>query len=346
MSSDFVPDMVSIVIPCRNEAKAIRETVSALLKSNYPNIEVLVVDGISEDGTRDIMNQLCKEDSRVRMVDNVQQLTPFAFNLGVKNARGEFVQIVGARNVLDPDYIPILVKTLKARPDVACVGGDYQHIYDSPSGRLVSLAMESKFGMGFGNYRTMQSDTFVDTVGIPLYHRSVFELVGYFDEMLTRNQDDDFNFRVRQAGLKILYVHQAKATYLVRGSLKKAFRQFSQYGYFKVFVNRKHRAVTTARQMVPALFLATLIVLTVAVVLPLSAEFRKMALTVLGAILLLYFALGLLLAGKSLSIMDRFRVVKACVVLHVGYGLGYWMGVWDFLLRNQKPRLLFQGQTT
>src|SRR5688500_14144488 len=101
---------------------------------------------------------------------------------------------------------------LKMRPEVACVGGDYQHVHDSEAGRYISLAMESKFGMGSGNYRTLTSNSLVDTVGVPMYRRSIFKEVGYFDEALTRNQDDEFNFRVSQRGYKIMYVHAAKVT--------------------------------------------------------------------------------------------------------------------------------------
>src|SRR5262249_52799131 len=150
----------------------------------------------------------------------------------------------------------ILVQTLKEDPRVGCVGGHYKHVYDTPVSRFISLAMESKFGVGMGNYRTMKRDAEVDTVGIPLYRRKIFDEVGFFDERLTRNQDADFNFRVRQKGYKILYVNSAHATYLVRGSFQKAFRQFFQYGYFKVFVNQKHKAITTVRQVVPAAFVA------------------------------------------------------------------------------------------
>ncbi|HMN68502.1 MAG TPA: glycosyltransferase family 2 protein [Bdellovibrionales bacterium] len=310
--------MVSVVIPCRNEVRAIEATVRAILEQDYPEIEVLVVDGRSEDGTRDVLARLEREDSRVRMIDNPHKLTPYAFNLGVKNARGGFVQIVGSRNVMARDYLSLLVQELGKDPSVACVGGDYQHVSDSEAGRLISRAMESRFGVGGGNYRTMTGDRDVDTVGVPMYRANIFHEVGYFDENLTRNQDDDFNFRVTQKGHRIRYVHAAKVTYLVRGSFKKAFQQFSQYGYFKVFVNKKHGAVTTWRQVVPAAFLA----------------FWVMGLP------------GMLLAGQGLGFVDRLYVLATCFVLHVGYGYGYWKGIWDFLIQRRDPSANFQKQTT
>lgn len=332
------PEMVSVVIPCRNEVKAIANTVHAILDSYHKNLEVIVVDGMSDDGTRDVLIALA-DDPRVRIVDNVRKLTPYAFNLGVRAAQGEYVQIVGARNILDSSYLSILLDKLKSRPDVACVGGDYQHVYDSDAGRYISLAMESKFGMGAGNYRTMTQDCYVDTVGIPMYRKSIFQQVGYFDESLTRNQDDEFNFRLRQRGMKIMYVHAAKATYLVRGSLKKAFEQFRQYGYFKVFVNKKHHAVTTVRQVIPAMFLAFWVI-----GLPLSLFVHRIQ-TLLSLTAFVYIATGLWFSGRDLSFTDRTRVLLTCLGLHIGYGLGYWQGIWDFLVVGRAPRTELQRQT-
>lgn len=332
--------MVSVVIPCRNEAKSIRKTVEAILNSSYPSLEVLVVDGMSDDGTREILQQLEAANPRVRNIDNPKKLTPYAFNLGIQNARGEFVQIVGSRNVLEKDYLTILVDALQTHPEVACVGGDYQHVSDSQSGRYLALAMESKFGVGMGNYRTMDHDALVDTVGVPMYRRSIFKEVGMFDEALTRNQDDDFNFRLSQIGKKILYVHRAKTTYLVRGSLKKAFQQFFQYGYFKVFVGRKHKRVTTLRQLIPPLFVAGLVV-----GVPLSYFFAwaqlLMNLTIAG-----YIVLGLSMAGRGLGFSERVHVLFCALIMHLGYGLGYWQGVWDFMIIDRAPRQEMQRQTT
>ena len=332
--------LVSVVVPCRNEVKSIRATVEALLKSKNVDVEVLVVDGMSEDGTRDLLDQLCREDARVRCIDNPHKLTPYAFNLGVENALGEFVQIAGSRNVLAADYISLLVQALEANPEVACAGGDYQHVGDSEQGRYISLAMESKFGVGMGNYRTMQEDALVDTVGVPLYRREIFKQVGMFDERLTRNQDDDFNFRLREKGFKILYVHAAKTTYLVRGSLHKAYRQFMQYGYFKVYVNRKHRALTTLRQLIPPLFVAFW-----GVGVPVAWLFPQMQL-LLEAVALLYIATGLAMSGDGLKLPERVHVLQACVAMHFGYGFGYLLGLWDFLIVHRAPRVSLQSQTT
>ena len=332
---------VSVVIPCRNEEKNIRGCVESILGSNYNNLEVVVVDGMSDDNTREILSEMTKEYSNVKFVDNPHKLTPFAFNIGSKAATGFYVQIVGSRNTLDPDYIHLLVQALESNPEIACVGGDYQHAYDTDFSRFITYAMESKFGVGSSNYRTKKESAFVDTVGIPMYRKSIFDEIGYFDERLTRNQDDDFNYRVTQKGYKIFYVFEAKTQYFVRGSLKKLFKQFSQYGYFKVFVNKKHKTVTTLRQLVPVIFLLFLIL-----GLPLSIFVSKFVyLYALG--ILLYLFVGAM--SSMIFTKKPFEIIAtqlSALVMHIGYGWGYLKGIFDFLILGREPSSNMKKQTT
>lgn len=331
-------NLVSVVIPCRNERRHIGDCVTSILASDHAELEVIVVDGLSDDGTRDILRELAK-DARVRVVDNPHKLTPFAFNLGILNAKGDYIQIVGSRNMLSPTYISTLKAALDSRQDVACVGGDYQHVYESENTKYLGLAMESPFGVGAGNYRTKTSDADVDTVGIPLYRKALFSEVGLFDETFTRNQDDELNYRARLLGYKIRYVHAAKATYLVRSSLGKAFRQFYQYGYFKVLANKKHRALTTMRQIVPALFVVSLATW-------LATFWASKAWLSIGlAMAALYCLLGIARAGPQLGMAERMRVLVACFTLHVAYGTGYLQGILDFILLGRRPRTNLQKQT-
>lgn len=327
--------LVSVVIPCRNEAQHIEACVLSILSGTYKNLEVLVVDGLSEDGTRDVLARLVAEGhGLIRLIDNPARLTPFAFNAGVRAARGQYVQIVGSHNLLAPDYIELLVQFLESRPEVACVGGDYQHIAEGEAGRYISRAMQSRFGVGLGNYRTRQQSGPVDTVGIPLLRRAIFDEVGYFDERLVRNQDDEFSFRLKRRGYGIYYLHPAKTQYVVRSSFGKLFRQMTQYGYFKVFVNVIHRRVTTLRQLVPALFVLGLAGgLSVSLLYPRAWVLGGLAL-LLGA----YWALGLVAALQCARTPKGVLLFQwAAATMHVGYGLGYLRGVLDFVILRREP---------
>lgn len=326
-----VSQFISVILPCRNERKNIERSVRAILASTHENFEVIVVDGQSDDGTRDILRSLSMQDPRVKIVDNPKKLTAFALNIGVVHARGEFVQIVGARQMIAPDYLALLLKIMQSRADVVCAGGSDRPVADSPWGEVMALALESKFGVGASNYRTMRMDCYVDTVGVPMYRTSVFREIGTFDERLTQNQEDEFHFRLEQKGRKIFYVHNAKVTYLVSGSLKESFRQSFQRGYIKVFVNQLHGVVTTSRQMIPAAFVAFWVVF-----LPWAGLLPGLR-PVAGFIALLYALTGLVMAGRKVGLIRRFQVLFACFVLHLGYGLGYWAGIWNFLIKKREP---------
>jgi GT2 family glycosyltransferase len=338
---DVKASLVSVVIPCRNEVRHIEGCVEAILSSDYPNLEVWVVDGMSDDGTREVLAVLAQKHKNVFFVDNPKQLTPYAFNIGVRAAQGEFVQIVGSRNTMAQDYISKLVEVLKEKPEVVCAGGDFQHVFETEDGRWISCAMESWFGVGGSNYRVLQESGYVDTVGVPLIRNSVFSNVGYFDEDLTRNQDDDFSYRLTQKGYKIYYRHDAKVQYMVRGTLRKAFQQYFQYGYFKVFVNKKHKSLTTLRQLVPFFF-----VLFIGLGLILSGVWPVFSWFYLG-VLVLYAILSFAAAGEFTSRWwGRWHIQKAIFTLHVGYGLGYLRGFVDFLVLNRRPSLNLQKLTT
>ncbi|GAB4420925.1 MAG: glycosyltransferase family 2 protein [Bacteriovoracaceae bacterium] len=332
---------VSVVVPCRNESKNIQKCIDSILNSDYPQIEVIVVDGMSTDGTREILAQNMREHKNFKFIDNPHQLTPYAFNLGIKNSDGFYVQIVGSRNILDRDYISKLVAVLESHSEIACVGGNYQHRYESDLAKYISWAMESKFGVGASNYRTMKESCCVDTVGIPLYRRAIFDELGFFDERLTRNQDDDFNFRVTKAGHKIWYEASANTQYYVRSSFSKLFKQMSQYGYFKVFVNKKHKTFTTLRQLVPISFLIYLVIF------PIVSFFIPLLWFVYFGVLFIYGALGFLSAlSFTAKFMEIIKVQYAILVMHIGYGWGYLKGIWDFILLGRNPANSMQQQTT
>jgi len=234
-----------------------------------------------------------------------------------------------------------MVQVLEKDPTIACVGGDYQHRHDTAKARFIAAAMESKFGVGPSNYRTMKQDCYVDTVGVPMYRKSIFDEIGLFDERLTRNQDDDFNFRVTSKGHKIFYCSSAVVLYYVRGTYTKLHNQFMQYGYFKVFVNKKHSAITTLRQLVPAIFLIFLLLsLPMFLLVP---HYNFLFTFVIGLYLLLGFVTSMKFTNHW---WETFAIQWAIFIMHIGYGRGYLKGIWDFLIHNRSPNSKMQQQTT
>lgn len=327
---------LSIVIPCRNEAQYIEECLDAIYSSEIDasvELSVFVVDGMSDDGTRDVIEQLKAKYNSLELVDNKMQLTPFAFNLGIyAGGKTDYVQIVGARHILSKNYLQKSLDQFKNDKATWCVGGKIINVYTNKASELISKAMSTAFGMGIGNFRTLKESGYTDTVTSPMYPYWVFEKIGFFDEELIRNQDDDFNFRVEKAGGKIFYENEISLKYYVRGNFKGLWRQFFQYGYWKVFVNKKHKAVTTIRQLVPPLFVLYLILGTVVPFF--SIKLAAFYAIPFGAYLLLNAYTSVKCANSAIDFCKLFVIF---IILHVSYGLGYLKGIIEFLILNRKP---------
>ena len=267
------------------------------------------------------------------MVTNEKQLTPFAFNLGIK-AGGEvdFVQIVGARQIVSKNYFKEAIETFQENEEIWCVGGNVNNVYLNDTGKIIANAMSTSLGMGLGNFRTLNKSGFVDTIGTPMYPSNVFDEIGYFDEELIRNQDDDFNFRVTQAGKKIFFNSEISLKYYVRGNFKGLWRQFFQYGYWKVYVNKKHKSVTTMRQLVPPMFVLYLLLL------PLTAIISPLLLGILAIPFAFYLLLVVLFSAKGAGSAAEFpQLILTYFILHISYGLGYLNGIFTFLILGKKP---------
>lgn len=327
--------MISVVIPCRNEVKNIAECVEAIFASELEagdTIEVLVVDGMSNDGTLEVLATLQQRFTELKIVPNPQQVTPVAFNLGIKAASGTFLQIIGARQVISTNYLREAKRSLLENPEIGCVGGAVTNVYQTPESEIIGLAMSSSFGVGGGNFRVMKQSEFTDTVGTPMYPMSIFDEVGYFNEALLRNQDDEFNYRVTKAGKKILLNVDINIKYYVRAKVSNLFKQYYQYGYWKVFVNKMHGAITNVRQLVPAVFVTGLLLgFILSWLHPLLAWLYVGAL-VLYMLLALYAAFSIAGAG-----LRAFRVALIFPVLHFSYGWGYLRGLVDFFLLGKNP---------
>ncbi|HET6992548.1 MAG TPA: glycosyltransferase family 2 protein [Bacteroidia bacterium] len=332
---------IAVVIPCRNEKRYIERCVFSVLNSDYPkeNIEILVCDGMSDDGTRDIMWKLISEHPSVRLIDNEKRTTPFALNLGIKTTnKPDVVIILGAHSEIAPDYIRLCVENLQKDTSAGCVGGLLENVNEDATSAIIGIAMSSPFGVGNAHFRTGTKAGYVDTVAFGAYRKEVFEKVGLFDEELVRNQDDEFNFRVTKTGFKIVLDPEIRSKYYVRAEFSKLFRQYYQYGLWKVYVNRKHKAVTSMRQLAPPVFVLFLFSL---VLVPVSFCFTSFGIIV-AATWILFFALyifgGVLACMKQKAKPAQFPgIIYSFFLLHSGYGTGYLHGILKFIILRRQP---------
>lgn len=332
---------VSIVIPCYNEEAYIEKCVLSLISSAYPKslFEVLVCDGGSSDQTLSILKKLSEQHPEIKVLNNTKKTTPYALNLGISHAKNSDVLIIlGAHSEVDAYFIAKNVDVLKKHPEVGCAGGVIENVYLSDTAKNIGYAMSSSFGVGNAHFRTGNFEGYVDTVAFGAYRQDVFKEIGLFDTDLTRNQDDEFNYRLlSQSSFKIYLSSQIKCKYYVRGDFTKLWKQYFQYGFWKVYVNKKHRAITTLRQLVPSLLVLNIASLLLAIL------WLPFLYFVLPSILL-YFMLAIFLSWRAQQQgYVFFSVFSSFLILHLSYGLGYLIGIKDFILFGKK---IDQGRHT
>jgi glycosyltransferase involved in cell wall biosynthesis len=324
---------VSITIPCRNEERYIGKCLQSIVNCNYSKslLEVFVCDGMSDDQTVSIINKFVSEHPYIHILENKLQTTQYALNMGLKASDADIKIILGAHSEIYPDYIDKCIEAFAIHPDIGCVGGLLENVMEDENSAVISMAMSSSFGVGNAHFRTGGKDGYVDTVAFGAYKNEVFAKAGYFDEDLVRNQDDEFNFRLIKHGYKIYLSHSIRAKYYVRASFRKLYRQYFQYGYWKVFVNKKHRVITTLRQIVPAFF-----VLFIFTGLVLSLLHPYITIAYLS-VLFLYLLLGLRAAReKSAKTGVMTKIAFTFFLLHWSYGTGYLKGIWNFIILQRK----------
>ena len=322
---------VSILMPIRNEANHIQRSLEAVLRQDYPPecMEVLVADGMSDDGTREIISGYQQKYPHLKLIDNPRKIVPTGMNAALKMARGEIIIRVDGHTLIAPDYVKQCVDALE-RTHADNVGGRMNAIGQGAFGETVALATSSPFGVGGARFHYSDQEEWVDTVYMGAWPSRVFQEIGFFDEEMVRNQDDELNYRLLGQGGKILLSPQIKSVYTVRGSPKKLWKQYYQYGYWKVRVLQKHPRQMRLRQFVPPLFVASLVI---ALLLSVFTSFGRWILAGIGgAYLVANLAASIITSAKSgWKHLPLLPVVFA--ILHLSYGLGFLVGLVRFANR-------------
>jgi len=329
---------ITIVLPCRNEEPYIAACLDSILATTYPldRMEVLVVEGMSEDGTRDVLASYVARHSVIRVIDNRRQITPAALNVGIRAATGEIIVRMDAHVVYPPEYIPRLIDALQSS-DADNVGGIIVTLPgdNTPMARAIAVGLSHPFAVGNAYFRIgLSAPRWVDSVPFGCFRREVFDRVGLFDEELVRNEDEEFNLRLAKYGGRILLLPEVVSYYFARRRLRDLGRMYYQYGYFKPLVVRKADGVMTLRQVVPALFVAILAgSIALAPVLPVlgiavgvaAAYLATMTVCVLGAV-------------RKHGWRCALALCAVFPVVHFGYEICSLRGAFDHLLQRRRAR--------
>jgi succinoglycan biosynthesis protein ExoA len=320
----------SIIIPCRNERDHIESTLTSILAQDPPagGFEVLVADGMSDDGTREVLQRLSRQDPRLRVLDNPDLIVSAALNAAIRHARGSVIVRMDAHTRYAGNYVRRCVDALHAT-GADSVGGPWVATGSGLIGRAIAAAFVSPFSCGGARGHDRDHEGAVDTVYLGCWRRDLFDRIGLFDEELVRNQDDEFSLRLTHAGGRIWQSRSIESWYMARGSLGALFRQYLQYGYWKVRVIQKHRMPASVRHVVPAAFVVSLIALA------LASAISPAAAPILSALIVVYLLCTAIAscataARSGWTLLPVLPLVFVCY--HVAYGVGFLHGVIDFAI--------------
>jgi succinoglycan biosynthesis protein ExoA len=308
-------------VPCRNEGAHLRAFFSSVLAQKVPaeaKLEMWIADGASTDGTKQILTEYAATYPWVHIIDNPRGIVSTGLNRAIELATGEIIIRMDVHTNYAEDYVAQCVAVLReTRADN--VGGPAQTRSSSYIQEAISAAYHSSFACGGARFHNVNYQGPVDTVMFGCWRKDVLQKIGLFDEELVRNQDDELNFRLIRAGGKIFQSTRIRFWYKPRTSLLALASQYGQYGYWKVRVIKKHGSPASLRHLVPAAFVASLLLLTVA------SFFLVAAANALGIVLGVY-ALANFVASLAICWHKRRLLPVMPVVLatyHLSYGFGF-----------------------
>ena len=317
---------VSVVIPCRNEAEFIAELLDAVRAQELPPVETIVVDNGSIDGSVAIVEAYAARHPGmpIRVLQCARPGAAAAMNTGIRAATGEVIVRIDGHSRPRPDYIRRAVAHLD-EPKAGVVGGVWEIVPGAPTlrARAIALAVRSRLGSGGAAYRHSDAHSAprdVDTVPFGCYSRALWKTLNGYDDELLVVEDGDFNYRVRQAGYRVILDPDIRCVYVPRRRMRTLGRQYLHYGWWKIPMLIRHPGAVRIRQLIPLGFITTVVLLAFA------STLFPIAKTMLLALLAVY---GIAVIGSALYVARRagdlrlwLPVAGAFAVIHFAWGLG------------------------
>jgi GT2 family glycosyltransferase len=336
---------VSVVVPVRNERSRLRECLTALVGQDYPadRIEILVVDGRSDDGTRGIIKEFCMRTKRVRLLKNFRRTTAHGLNIGIKESRGAVIVRVDGDVVVEPNCISEAVRTLE-ETGADSVAGVVLPRAETTFHRAMLGAICSAFSWGISSFRLRRRAKFVDSIPCGAYRREVFERIGLFDDDLKKYHTDELSCRLREVGGRIVINPRIRAYHRFRSNLAKLWERTVYDGMWRIRLFQKHFTFRYWRQLVPMILVLSALVALVTTVLSIflhglspvhTINSIAWALVGLYLVLAVYFSV---LAHIAHRLPFNLWVPLTFLTYHMAFGWGMLCGVFRFLGRRGPRR--------
>ncbi len=320
-------ERISIIVPMLDEESRVEGLVADIARQTFVGVlELLVADGGSSDDSVARLHAAAKANGLpLTLIENRHRLIPHALNACIRRARGDLVLRMDCRARYPHDYLERCVAALE-ETGAWNVGGLTVPVGETPAQRAVACAMDSPFGgIGWTRHRGSDRRIEVDTVYCGAFPREAFAAVGLFDESLPRNEDEDFNFRLRQAGGRVVLDPRIRVFYAPRASAARLFSQYVGYGRGKTDLIVKHPRAVTLRGMAPVAFVTSVAALAAVAMQSRAARRLLVAELALYAGSAVGFgARAVAERGESVGLLPR--VVAVFPVLHVAYGVGMLHG--------------------
>jgi glycosyltransferase involved in cell wall biosynthesis len=328
---------VSVVVACRNEILRIGEFLDALLRQELGHIEmeVVIADGMSEDGTRKVLREFERKFAIVRVIDNPEKIAATGLNRAIRESRGEIIVRMDAHTIYASDYVRSCVEVLRG-VGAENVGGPARTIADGYFAQAIALAFHAPFATGGAKYRDPRYRGPVSTVPYGCWRKSTLERFGLFDPELVRGQDDELNFRIISAGGTVWQSPRIVSWYRPRTNLVALFRQQFQSGYWKVAAFRKHGRPLSWRNIAPTSCLIAGAVLPICAVVARMSGSRTRQDDFLSAWIALFiaYAVSSFAAAVSIAGRNKWKFLPLLPVVFATYHVSYAFG---FLLAALRP---------
>ena len=313
-------DLVTVAIPVRNEEKNIERCLRSVLDQSYTNMQIIVVDGESEDATQSIVKRVMEEDSRVELLVNPRRIVPSSLNRALAEARGLWWIRNDGHSTIPPDYVATAVARLRTGL-WGGVGGRKDAVAFTDAGRAVAAALGSPFGVGNSVYHFGTEAMPVDHIPFGTYPVAVLRELGGWDEDMVTNQDYEFDYRVRSSGRELLFDPELHIDWQCPQTIKGFFRQYRRYGRGKINTLVRHPESGAIRHYTAPALVAALLV--GGAFLPFRRS-RRIGLVPFVAYGAAVGVASAAVAPKVEGARARRMLPAAFVAMHVGWGLGFW----------------------